>query len=319
MPHRFASAVFGFLLLMNVGDVSGVAQAYQPGISLDGRIALDGAELWALNGQSNLPPGYEGSYRPVAPQAQQAPCGGFGTPPCTGAVLQNTGPTAESLFQAGKLADARGQKQQAIDYITRSAQMGYRQAQYALGIDYQRGNGVPKDAQKAAYWLDLAAQQGSTSAQGALAEIDPGHAAKYLQEGAAQHDPQSAFDLGIDYELGKGVAHDRAKAIEYLQDSSRYGSSSDGAQIAAGLSRSAATRRFANQAALMALIPPAPKQVANGVPKGCPAWYDSTWEGPFGTVLNESRSFCILHPNCTFHTDNKTFQCNGDQTPLHWR
>jgi hypothetical protein len=69
------------------------AQTTTPPISLNGEIYL------AQNTQQSPNPNY---YRPVAPQAQQAPCGGFSTPPCTGQTLTPTGPTGEQLFLAAR-------------------------------------------------------------------------------------------------------------------------------------------------------------------------------------------------------------------------
>jgi hypothetical protein len=285
------------------------AQANGPEISLDGRIIL------AQNSQAPDP----SYYRPVAPQARQAPCGGFGTPPCTGQTIQDTGRTGEQLFIAAKQADANHQPQKSIEYLTRSAEMGYRKAQYALGTDYRNGNGVPKDLQKAQYWLDLAAQQGSTSAQQDLGKMDPAQAVHYLQMGAERRDPQSEFTLGVDYELGRGVPHDRAKAMDYFRRASRDGGPSDGEQIAAALARSAPSRRFASGEALMALVPAPQQSAATQRPANCPAWYDSSYNGTTGLAINYGRGFCIVHPNCSFSWGNETYTCNGDQSPLHWK
>ena len=311
---------FTLIFLLLLASSAGRAQIEAKPISLDGRISLSTTEgLVAQNPQNNLPPGYNGSYRPVAPQPQQAPCGGFSTAPCTGAVIQNTGPSAERLFIAAKQASANHQPQQSIDYLTRSAQMGYRAAQYALGDDYQKGNGVPRDLRQAKYWLGLAAQQGSTTAQGQLRTIDPANSMKYLQMGADQRDPQSEFDLGVAYELGHGVPHDRAKAIRYLQLATQHSSNPTGDRIAAALSRTSASRRFPSQQALMAFAPAPPQPRTPGVPANCPAWYDSSNIGTAGEMMTFSRSFCLLHPNCTFKLINDTFQCHGDQTPMTFR
>jgi hypothetical protein len=300
------------LLSLSLGTFSlaAGAQVSGPEISLDGRIIL------AQNSQAPDP----SYYRPVAPQARQAPCGGFGTPPCTGQTIQDTGPTGEQLFIAAKQADANHQPQRSIEYLTRSAEMGYRKAQYALGTDYRNGNGVPKDATKAEYWLDLAAQQGSTSAQQDLGKMDPAQAVHYLQMGAARRDPQSEFTLGVDYELGRGVAHDRAKAMDYFRRASRDGGPNDGEQIAAALARSAPSRRFASGEALMALVPAPQQTAATRRPANCPAWYDSNYFGHAGMAINYGQAFCLAHPNCTFSWGvNNPYTCSGETSPLHWK
>jgi TPR repeat protein len=301
------------LLLVSLSiSTAAFAQFSEPQISLDGRIVFAQDQL-AQNSQAPNP----GYYRPVAPQGQQVPCGGFSTPPCTGQMVTPTGPTAEQLFIAAKQADANHQPEQSINYLTRSAQMGYRKAQYALGIDYQKGNGVPQDAQKAKYWFDLAAQQGSTSAQQAIGTMDPAQAIHYLQMGAEQRDAQSEFDLAMDYELGHGIQHDRSKAIDYFRRASRDGGHSDGEQIAAALAKSSAARRFQSQQAVMALVPVAPVSPKHRTYAGCPDWVDSNHEGTASNVVSWSRSFCIAHPNCSFtYSSSDPYVCNGDETPL---
>ena len=301
---RSLTLLFALLTL----PASALAQTTDP-ISLDGRIFL------AQNAQAPNP----SYYRPVAPQPQQAPCGGFSTPPCTGKTIAPTGPSAEQLFIAAKQADANHQPQQSIDYLTRSAEMGYRKAQYALGNDYQNGRGVPKDLKKAAYWLDLAAQQGSTTAQQDLGKIDPAQAVHYLQMGADRRDPQSEFTLGVDYELGREVPHDRAKAMDYFRRASRDGGPSDGEQIAAALAKSAPSRRFASGEALMALVPAPQQTAATRRPANCPAWYDSNYTGPTGNAINYGQVFCLAHPSCSFSWGNETYTCNGEKSPLHWK
>ena len=55
---------------------------------------------------------------------------------------------------------------------------------------YERAQGGPPDLQKAVHYYELA---------------------------AAQHGPRAEFNLGLDYELGYGVSHDRARAIAMLR------------------------------------------------------------------------------------------------------
>jgi len=53
---------------------------------------------------------------------------------------------------------------QAAEWFTRSAQQGYRKAQYKIGLMYARGLGVKSDDVKAYAWLKIAATQGSRRA-----------------------------------------------------------------------------------------------------------------------------------------------------------
>ncbi len=70
--------------------------------------------------------------------------------------------------------------------LRRLADQGDADAQHALGVMYDKGQGVPQDYQEAAKWYRLAADQGHAKAQTVL-----GH--KYAQgQGVAQND-QEAF------------------------------------------------------------------------------------------------------------------------------
>ncbi|MCZ6883014.1 MAG: tetratricopeptide repeat protein [Gammaproteobacteria bacterium] len=53
---------------------------------------------------------------------------------------------------------------QAAEWFTRSAQQGYRKAQYKIGLMYARGLGVKSDPVRAYAWLKVAATQGSRRA-----------------------------------------------------------------------------------------------------------------------------------------------------------
>lgn len=48
-----------------------------------------------------------------------------------------------------------------VSWISRAAIQGYAPAQSALGFAYENGSGVPRDAEKAAYWLEKAAASGN--------------------------------------------------------------------------------------------------------------------------------------------------------------
>jgi TPR repeat protein len=53
----------------------------------------------------------------------------------------------------------------AVYWYMRAAKQGHAQAQYNLGCCYYEGNGVDKDAGKAVYWYTQAAKQGLVQAQ----------------------------------------------------------------------------------------------------------------------------------------------------------
>ena len=66
------------------------------------------------------------------------------------------------------------------------AEQGDAQAQYALGVLYTHGRGVPQDYTAAMSWYRKAAEQG---------------------------DAQAQYNLGVSYRTGRGVAKDDAAAV----------------------------------------------------------------------------------------------------------
>ena len=76
------------------------------------------------------------------------------------------------------------------------AEEGNVDAQYFLGMMYENGNGVLKDAIEAVKWYRLAAEQGDVNAQ---------------------------LFLGIMYKNGDGVIQDYAKALKWLRLSAEQG------------------------------------------------------------------------------------------------
>ena len=66
---------------------------------------------------------------------------------------------------------ARGFEQDYIEAhkcFKLSAEQGYAQAQYNLGLMYSKGEGVPSDDKKAVKWYRLSAEQRITGAQSNL-------------------------------------------------------------------------------------------------------------------------------------------------------
>ncbi len=70
-----------------------------------------------------------------------------------------------------------------------AAKAGYTEAQYALGLMYAEGDGVPEDDQQAVRWLGIAAEAGH---------------------------PEAQFILGAMYILGEGIPQDYVQAHRWL-------------------------------------------------------------------------------------------------------
>jgi len=58
--------------------------------------------------------------------------------------------------------------EKAIYWFTKAAEQGQALAQNGLGCCYYKGEGVPKDLKKAVYWWTKAADQGQAEAQSSL-------------------------------------------------------------------------------------------------------------------------------------------------------
>jgi len=79
--------------------------------------------------------------------------------------------------------------QEAIWWFKLSADQGYAQAQYNLGLMHNRGEGVPRDDKEAVKWYRLSAQQRVAGAQS---------------------------NLGLMYEKGLGVEQDYIEAHKWF-------------------------------------------------------------------------------------------------------
>ena len=61
--------------------------------------------------------------------------------------------------------------EQAVVWYRRSAEQGYAEAQYNLGVKYANGQGVEQDTKEAIRWLQKAVKQGDEDARSALGHI----------------------------------------------------------------------------------------------------------------------------------------------------
>ena len=116
----------------------------------------------------------------------------------------------------------------AMAWYRKAAAQGYVPAQYNLALMYAHGEGGKPDPAKAQKWLRRAADHGSVEAQVKLAELALledkfDEAVLWFSKAADQDDADAAFNLGSLYYLGRGVAKDEAKAVEYYRKAARLG------------------------------------------------------------------------------------------------
>ena len=105
------------------------------------------------------------------------------------------------------------------------AEKGDFRAQRDLGLMLQRGAGIKKNLERAAFWYEKAATQGSTLAQFNLAEmkrngfgVSKNHleAANWYLSAAENGHRRSQFELGVMYDLGQGVIKNTILSLMWL-------------------------------------------------------------------------------------------------------
>jgi len=124
-------------------------------------------------------------------------------------------------YEDGVAAAKRKDYATAFIKFRSAALQGNPQAQYALGLMYNEGQGLAQDYKEAVRWYQLAAQQGNAEAQYNLAikyERGEGVAKDYKEDvrwfrlAAQQGDRDAQYNLGRMYGLGQGVLLDYKSA-----------------------------------------------------------------------------------------------------------
>ena len=77
----------------------------------------------------------------------------------------------KAMIALGDYYQKRGRKRQAIDWYTKAAEQGDSDAQYILGLCYEKGNCVPLNKSKAVEWYRKAAKQRNKDATEALRNL----------------------------------------------------------------------------------------------------------------------------------------------------
>lgn len=108
------------------------------------------------------------------------------------------------------------------EWIEKSANQGYIDAEHFLGILYRAGKGVTQDNEKAIYWLEKAATKGKSSAQKDLGSLylminKDTEAELWLRKAAIQNEKDALFLIGFLYESGRGVNKDLEEAKKWFK------------------------------------------------------------------------------------------------------
>jgi TPR repeat protein len=147
-------------------------------------------------------------------------------------VLQEEPDHRDAQFCLGCCFDMRGEIKGAVQWCRKAAAQGHAGAQFNLGVSYDRGKGVRKDAEKAVEWFRKAAEQGNARAQfnlggcyssGQGVRKDAAKAVQWYRKTAAQGSADAQFNLGFCYEHGEGVRKDADKAVEWFRKAAAQG------------------------------------------------------------------------------------------------
>jgi TPR repeat protein len=137
------------------------------------------------------------------------------------------------MWELGRVFGAMGNSQKSHALYENAAAKGYADAEWAVGVLYSNGQGMPKDIREAVRWERLAADQGHAMARTfmGLAYLDGigglpqsnGEAVRYLKLAADQGDADGQYNLGTLYEEGRGVEQDERMAIYWYQKAAAQG------------------------------------------------------------------------------------------------
>jgi TPR repeat protein len=145
-------------------------------------------------------------------------------------VFAGSGHGASSSGQSA--TDAATFAEDTLARLQKLAETGDAKAQNILGAMYAAGDGVPKNAVKAAEWYQKSASQGDARAQTTLGMMyatgdgvpkDAAKAADWLHKAAEQGDSTAQARLGVMYRTGDGIPKDKAEAREWLQKAAAQG------------------------------------------------------------------------------------------------
>jgi TPR repeat protein len=125
-------------------------------------------------------------------------------------------PTASDLARAARDGDSA-----ALTQLTALANTGHASAQFNLGVMYDNGLGVPKDAVQAVSWYRKGADQGLAQAQHNLGVMyehglgvpkDAVQEVSWFRKAADQGNAPAQFNVGLMHGKGDGVPRDSVQA-----------------------------------------------------------------------------------------------------------
>ncbi len=151
---------------------------------------------------------------------------------CAAALLMLAGSGVWADYAKGREALARKDYLQAGLEFEAAAKGGNVQAMAALGLLYNEGLGVERDARQAFEWFEKAAEAGHVPSQGQLAGMystgqgTPKHDAKSLfwaRRAAEGGDPVSQYIMGVRHAEGMGVRRNAGQALLWFGAAAEQG------------------------------------------------------------------------------------------------
>lgn len=138
---------------------------------------------------------------------------------------------ARVLLSPPEGAPARN-PERAAKLLKSVAPRGNGEAQYYLGLLFQKGVGVPQDEEEALNWLLAAAENGRANAQFELSRVyskrktgsdNAAQSLRWLQEAAVQGHAEAQYFLGYAYDQGQGVPQNQSEGFGWLYRSAEAG------------------------------------------------------------------------------------------------
>ncbi|WP_020408665.1 tetratricopeptide repeat protein [Hahella ganghwensis] len=131
--------------------------------------------------------------------------------------------TMKDVMEAVKAKDF----EKAFESLTVLSNQGHPDANFLLGLMYERGTATEPDSKKAYELFLKAAEMGHPNAQVALAgmlkdgrgvEANLEESVKWLQKAAASGSSNAKYNLGLRYAKGEGVEKDIDKAVKLYDE-----------------------------------------------------------------------------------------------------
>lgn len=151
---------------------------------------------------------------------------------CFVAGLPVAGGSAMADFDEGLLAYLEADYERATAHWLPLAEAGDADAQFAIGMLHEAGQGSSVDPKSAATWYRRAAKEGHADAQLSLGSLyatgagvtrDHTEAVRWYRAAAQQGNPQAMYKLAEAYLFGAGVSIDRERSGKLLRSSADLG------------------------------------------------------------------------------------------------